>query len=212
MMRKLILLLILLIPTLSYGVTVSDEFSGDLSAWTNSYTDFTSFELFSGGVRSSSTITNAVQTYNVSISQDQYAQVRIASWNVGGGLFDAAVLLRASASPTGTFYYVAAVHSTDSTRIYRCEASSCTEEVTDATQTWGIDDVLRAEITTDTIDVYRNGVLIPGASYTDGTPLTGNLIGIASYSVEINNAVLDDFIGGSISATNAVNRQIIVVE
>ncbi len=201
-MKKLFLLIVILLwPALASAVT--DDFNranGAMGAnWMGNYTGVANPTIvngpIAGRVRASALGQTNLQVWSTSIGLAQTAQVTLTTY--GAGLNgDGAVLLRASPTPTDSFYYIAANNVATggvSTYIYRCENGPCTNPAQDNSIVWAPGDVLRATIDVGgTITVYRNGAQV--FTYTDPVPLTGTYTGIAMFSANsLADIELDDF-------------------
>ncbi len=195
-MKKFILLaLLLLLPGIAGAVT--DDFSrinGSLGAnWMGNYTGVFNPTIVSQRVRASGLGQTNLQIWGTSVGPVQSAQITLTTYGVGlNG--DGAVLLRAAATPTDTFYYIAATTlAASTTYIYRCENGPCTTVAQDATAIWAQGDTMKATIDAGgNITVYRNGT--PFMSYTDPVPLTGTYTGIGMFSANaLTDIELDDF-------------------
>ena len=163
------------------------------SNWLGGYTGNSNFTIFNERVRPTATATSMLQTWSAPVGLTQSVQVTLATY--GSGLNgDGAVVLRAFASPTQTYYYIAASQGAPfSTYIYRCENGSC-PAVQDASVTWAQGDQLKATINdAGLISVFRNGS--PVMTWTDPSPLNGFLTGIGAYTANaVTDVELDDFI------------------
>ncbi len=185
----------LLLPGVASAVT--DDFTrinGPMGAtWMGNYTGVLNPTIFSQRVRVSGLGQTNLQVWSTPIGLAQSAQVTLATY--GGGLNgDGAVLLRAAATPTDTFYYIAATtQAVSTTYIYRCENGPCTTVAQDASAAWAQGDVLRATIDAGgNIAVFRNGSQF--MTYTDPIPLTGTRTGIGMFSANaLTDIELDDF-------------------
>ncbi len=195
-MKKFILLaLLLLLPGVAQAVT--DDFSrinGTLGAnWMGGYTGVGNLTIFNQRVRPSALGQTNLQIWSTSVGPVQSAQITLTTYGVGlNG--DGAVLLRASATPTDSFYYIAATTLAPyTTYIYRCENGPCTTVAQDPSVPWVQGDVLRATIdAAGNIAVLRNGTQL--FTYTDPTPLTGTYTGIGMFSANaLTDIELDDF-------------------
>ncbi len=189
--------LLLLYSFTSPAFAISDNFNradGALGAsWQGSYTSTANPAIVSQKVRPTALNQSMIQVWSTPIGLTQSAQATLATF--GAGLIgDGAVLLRASATPTFTAYYVAATKGApSSTYIYRCVIGACTQVAQDASVTWAQSDVLKATIdAAGTIAVSRNGVQF--MTYADPSPLTGTLTGIGGFTVNaLADIELDDF-------------------
>ncbi len=176
---------------------ISDNFNranGALGAsWQGNYTATANPTIVSQKVRPTALNQSMIQVWSTSIGLTQSAQATLSTF--GSGLIgDGAVLLRASATPTFTAYYVAATKGAPfSTYIYRCVVGACAQVAQDASVTWAQSDTLKATIdSNDTIAVSRNGVQF--MTYTDPSPLTGTYTGIGGFTVNaLTDVELDDF-------------------
>ncbi len=195
-MRKLLLLvLFLLFATSAHAVT--DDFTranGVLGAnWQGSYTGGINGTIVSQKVRATGLNDNVIQTWATSGGGAQSAQVTLSTYAPGlSG--DGAVLLRATATPTLTAYYIAASQGTpSSTYIYRCVAGVCATLAQDASVTWAQDDTLLATINLGgTITVFRNGAQV--MTYTDPSQLTGTYTGLGMFTANtVTDVELDNF-------------------
>ncbi len=199
-MKKFLLLIVFLLwPALAEAVT--DDFNranGAMGAnWMGNYTGVANPTIvngpLAGRVRPSGLGQTNLQVWSTSIGLAQSAQITLTTY--GAGLDgDGAVLLRAAATPTDTFYYIAATKpAASSTYIYRCENGPCTTAAQDNSIVWAQGDTLRATIdNTGMITVYRNGVQV--FTYTDPVPLTGTRTGIGIFSANaLADIELDDF-------------------
>ncbi len=195
MKKFFFLLLLLLLPATAEAI--SDNFNranGALgTSWQGNYTSTANPTIVSQKVRPTALNQSMIAVWSTSIGLTQSAQITLSTF--GSGLIgDGAVLLRASATPTFTAYYVAATKGAPfSTYIYRCVVGACTQVAQDAAVTWAQTDTLKATIdSNDTIAVSRNGVQF--MTYTDSTPLTGTFTGIGMFTVNASTDVeLDDF-------------------
>ncbi len=195
MKKFFFLLLLLLLPATAQAI--SDDFNranGTLGAnWQGNYTSTANPTIVTQKVRPTALNQSMIAVWSTSIGLTQSAQATLTTF--GAGLIgDGAVLLRASATPTFTAYYIAATKGAPfSTYIYRCVVGACTQVAQDTSVTWAQTDTLKATIdSNDTIAVSRNGVQF--MTYTDSTPLTGTFTGIGMFTVNASTDVeLDDF-------------------
>ncbi len=195
-MRKLLLLVLFLLLAVN-AEAVTDDFNranGALGAnWMGNYTNVFNPTIVGQRVRVSNLSQDNIQIWSTSIGLAQSAQVTLSTYAPGlNG--DGAVLLRAAATPTDTFYYIAATtQASFTTYIYRCENGPCSGVAQDASVTWAQGDTIKATIdSSGSIIVYRNGT--PFLTYTDPIPLTGTRTGLGLYSVNnLADVELDDF-------------------
>ncbi len=207
-MRKLLLLVLFLLLIAVKAEAVTDDFNrtdGALGAnWMGNYTGVFNPTIVSGKVRASGLGQTNLQVWSTPIGLTQSAQVTLTTY--GAGLNgDGAVLLRASPTPTDSFYYIAATQPAPSnTYIYRCENGPCTTVAQDASGAWAQGDILKATIDAGgTITVYRNGVQV--FIYTDPVPLTGTRTGIGMFSANsLADVELDDFDTGTGTPTGTI--------
>jgi hypothetical protein len=194
--KKLLLLLLFLLLAVR-AEAVTDDFArsdGALGAnWLGNYAGQFNGTIVAGKVRATGTNQSTIQVWSTPIGLAQSAQVTLTTY--GAGLSgDAAVILRASAPPVQTLYYIAATQSgAGNTYIYRCVAGSCATSVQDSSVTWAQGDILKATIdAAGSIAVFRNGTRF--LTYTDPTPLAGTLTGIGMYTANaVTDVELDNF-------------------
>ncbi len=198
-MRKLLLLVLgLSLLLAAKAEAVTDDFTranGALGAtWQGNYTGATNPTIFNQRVRPTALNQDTIQVWNTSGGGAQSAQVTLSTFALGL-VGDGAVLLRASATPTYTTYYIAATQGTppSSTYIYRCVLGVCANPAQDNSVTWAQGDTLLATINAGgTITVFRNGALV--MTYTDPSPLTGTYTGIGMFTANaLTDVELDDF-------------------
>ncbi len=199
-MKKAALLALLLI-SLFLAVSASaqtDNFNRGNGAlgtnWQGNYTGTTNPTIFNQRVRPTALNQDTIQVWGTSGGGAQSAQVTLSTFALGL-IGDGAVLLRASATPTYTTYYIAATQGEppSSTYIYRCVNGVCANPAQDNSITWAQGDTLLATITAGgTITVFRNGA--PVFSYTDPSPLTGTYTGFGMFTESaLADVELDDF-------------------
>jgi len=181
---------------------VTDDFNradGVLGAnWQGNYTGVGNGTIVSQKVRSAA-LGQTVRTWATAVGLTQSAQVTLATFAPGlNG--DGAVILRATAPPTDTFYYIGATNSGSTTYIYRCEAGPCSLVHEDFSSfTWAQGDRLKATIDLGgNISIFRNGTLF--TTYADPTPLTGTFSGIGMFTGNsVADVELDDFDNGVVA-------------
>ncbi len=177
---------------------VTDDFNradGALGAnWLGNYTGVNNATIVNGAINGrirSTALGQVVQVWATPVGLTQSAQVTLTTLGTNG---DGAVILRALAPPTDTFYYIGATRAGGSTTyIYRCENGPCSLVHEDFSSfTWAQGDRLKATIDTGgNISIFRNGTLF--TTYTDPTPLTGTFAGIGMFVTALTDVELDDF-------------------
>ncbi len=203
-MRKWLLLVLFLLLPIGKAEAVTDDFAranGALGAnWMGNYTGVFNPTIVSQRVRASGLGQTNIQVWSTSIGLAQSAQVALTTYGVGlNG--DGAVLLRAAATPTDTFYYIAATtQAASTTYIYRCENGPCATVAQDSSSAWVQGDTIKATIDAlGTIAVFRNGTQF--MTYTDPIPLTGTRTGIGMFSLNaLTDIELDDFDTAALAA------------
>jgi hypothetical protein len=181
---------------------VTDDFNradGVLGAnWQGNYTGVGNGTIISQKVRSAA-LGQTVRTWATPVGLVQSAQVTLATLAPGlNG--DGAVILRATAPPTDTFYYIGATNSGSTTYIYRCENGPCSLVHEDFSSfTWAQGDRLKATIDAGgNISIFRNGTLF--TTYADPIPLTGTFSGIGMFTGNsVTDVELDDFDNGVVA-------------
>jgi hypothetical protein len=199
--KKLFLLLLFLVLAVR-AEAVTDDFNradGVLGAnWQGNYTGVGNGTIISQKVRSAA-LGQTVRTWATPVGLVQSAQVTLATLAPGlNG--DGAVILRATAPPTDTFYYIGATNSGSTTYIYRCENGPCSLVHEDFSSfTWAQGDRLKATIDAGgNISIFRNGTLF--TTYADPIPLTGTFSGIGMFTGNsVTDVELDDFDNGVVA-------------
>jgi hypothetical protein len=176
------------------------------SNWQGNYTATANLTIVGQKVRSTAVNTSTAQTWATPVSLTQSAQVTLATLGVNG---EGAVLLRATAPPTRTYYYIAATRSGPSnTIIYRCEAGTCSLVDEDfSSNTWAPGDQLKATIDSGgTISVFHNGTQY--RTFIDPTPLTGTYTGVSIYlysgAATLAEVELDNFDNGTTATAGTI--------
>ncbi len=195
-MKKLFLLALVLSSLLAAKAeAVTDDFTrATLGAnWQGNYTATANPTIVNGRVRPTALNQSNISTWAASGGGAQSAQVTLSTYALGlSG--DGAVLLRASASPAFTMYYIAASQGAPSTTyIYRCVIGACAILGEDASVIWAQGDTLTATIdAAGFITVLRNGAQV--FTRNDSSPLTGTYTGIGMYSTNaLADVEIDDF-------------------
>ncbi len=198
-MRRLLLIILFLLLAVGKAEAVTDDFNranGALGAnWMGNYTNVFNPVIVSQKVRAGGLGQTTMQVWSISVGLTQSVQFTLSTY-APGLVGDGAILLRAAATPTDTFYYIAANNTLTggvSTYIYRCENGPCTNPVQDNTVTWAQGDTIKATIDSGgTIAVFRNGAQF--MTYTDPVPLTGTRTGIGMFTANaLTDIELDDF-------------------
>lgn len=196
---------VIIVPPKPYQPT--DDFAranGPLGPnWLSGYSGNNPFTIVNQQIQGTVVTDSNLQTWSKPATSDHAGTIRLTTYNDGG---DFAVVLRASAPPTQTYYYIAAsFDSPSSTYIYRCVSGSCTA-VEDNSVIWRQGDTIRASAVGAVISVYRNGSSTPLFTWTDPSPLTGMYVGIGSYArSDLAGMAADDFLieslGGQVVPT-----------
>lgn len=185
--------------TITRSGPVTDDFNrtgpGLGANWTQNYTGQSNFNLVSNALQPGKVGAANIATWNTAATTDHAVTITLGAFNTKASYVDAAALLRMSASPTYTGYYVAAEKgAAASTYIYRCVAGTCSSvNNNSATPAWGPGDTLKASITGNTITVYRNGSLV--LTWPDPSPLSGTRAGVGGYAADaVADLAVDDFL------------------
>jgi parallel beta-helix repeat protein len=166
--------------------------------WDDTYSVFRQGEIVNGRVRLSFVGGNLVATWTGgNISPNQSAEVTIRTLTPGTGTREGGVILRGSASPTFTGYYVVgSTNASQTTRIFKMTANSSALLASNTTQAWQAGDILKASVIGATVSVYRNGGAVPVLSFTDPTPVASGQPGIGGFvttSGTVEDMELDNF-------------------
>ena len=196
----------LLTSDFGVGTPVTDAFT-NLTNFTGSYTTYANMAITAGRARSATLNTSAIESHNTSIGLNQYAQVVLSTFNTAASYIEGGVILRASNSPTATFYYIVASHGLSSTTfIYRIVAGVEELVAQDASQTWAASDTIKAKMEGSNISVYRNGSTTAFMTYTDGAPLTGTKSGAVIFAADaLSDVELDSFEAGQTNTGTVVS-------
>ena len=166
------------------------------SNWAGGYSGFIDGQIVGERVRLASLGQSMIQSWvGTNIGPEQSAQVTLAGWannfNIDGG-----VMLRASAPPTLTAYYVVAQNGATTTRILKIVDGSSSVATQGGAVTWQQGDRLRATAVGSTISVYRNEGATPILTFNDPSPIASGRTGIAGFVSSVGTIIdmqLDDF-------------------
>lgn len=223
---KRYLLLLLLLPSIAFAATLLDSFGTNVDLtvgdWDGGYGVSRVCTATGGHVLPTTIGTACLATWITNTySGDQGAQISITVLTDGAGdAARASLLLRANPSTDRTWYrclgYTGNYPTPGSVtaEIQRVVSGTATT-LTTTTSGGGFapGDVLKCTITgtsTVTIKIFKNNVEVLSA--TDGTPLTGDRIGLSCYAVDtLDQCQIDDFSTGDIAAPPASTRRRVVV-
>lgn len=163
-------------------VIATDDFSGDLSAYTQVHT--TSASIVSGALQGVGSAETGVIRSAESFSSNQYSQFVVKSLT-GVQYFSSSVRNTGTAAAGTLDCYRGSVGtSAGDTYISRVDNATATD-LTSGTTSLALNDTLKTDVSGTTITLYRNGASI--LSTTDATYSTGKP-GIELY----NDAIVDD--------------------
>ncbi len=214
-------------PSTYRTITVTDLFNradGLMGAsWDDGYTSFygtqNAMALVSNQLRVASVGADSMETHNTAVGNDQWAQITLSVLATPSGVVQApGIVLRTNAPGNQTGYACRAFNHTGTprARIERWDGLIAHVPLTpdDDTVTWQSGDKMRCEIEGTTIRLYQirgdSETLV--LSKTDATYASGRF-GIIHYvaSSVPADVQVDDFLGGTISATPAVPAKILTV-
>ena len=207
MIRLLTILLLLLLYSGAHAGTYSDGFpqanenplssSGNwVAAGTNPRP-----QVVTNRVRVATVGDFATSIYNTAVTNDQFAQITVPTWNnSGAAVIIAGLLLRAADAPTVTYYEIDIIEDPGLTaryEIYRVVAGAYTALAGPIYFNLAAGDILRATIEGSTIHLYQNFKLL--TAVTDASPITSGKVGFivdVHTGGAIGDAEIDDFYGG----------------
>jgi hypothetical protein len=130
---------------------------------------------------------------------DQYAQVAISSVGASAAESGIGVMLRCASA---TNYYRIVVDNQVSNNITVAKiVSGAYSVITSRTQAWTSGDILKVEVQSNTLRVYRNGVQL-GADITGDATLTAGDVGLFYSSTGTPGINVNNFEGGDFAATS----------
>lgn len=168
--------------------------------WDAGYDFCNAARITTNAVRSTVLNAESIESYNaLSPGADQWASIKITALAANNCL--AGVILRANPPPNPvTFYWVAAGGFTGSNYTVCKKRVAWTEtQIYSANTAWVVGDTLRAEISSNTITILRNGGLV--TTVVDAAITGAGRVGIylwVATAGTLADAQLDDFNAGSI--------------
>lgn len=199
---------IIITPYVGDNATILDEFtradSTDLGAnWDGNYSGFTNAQIVGNCLRVVATgDPETAESWNaLTPTANQWAQVRLKTFNTGtGGEIFGGVVLRAATPTTRTMYWIAAyTNNIEQFTVIRKRVAGVEDEITFTPQVWAQGDIFRAEMSGTGFVVKRNG-LVTQTGLSDASIASGR-VGIYMYvssGAAATDLELDDFRAGNL--------------
>ena len=196
--------------TYTYGFGADENPLSDSGAWEGGYTGFGNMQVASGALWAAAAESDERMTVStIAPTNNQYAQVKIGTWDTAVYIMGWTLLLRYASPPTATGVEVTVVYiNGDNTYLVVTERSDGTpNELYSAPTTAAAGDIWKAVLVGTELTVYRDS----GAGFVQIHQMTvggpnGGRIGLGLYDTDATpNALgLDDFEGGDYGVTPPV--------